>query len=161
MLHVPWGSHQPCRVFFCLRWQKPKLPRSRCRNPWCWHHKGRLDIRCICIKSLNHIIPTIQTFIFCQSSSGIFICQSLDLPASHGEIMLKFQCHMALGSLHHGRPRRKPKERPNRRPRLRLHQKPRPAMIQCPLWDPIQAFEVLKGSELWWLRDWKNLAELR
>lgn len=65
MLHIPWGSHQPCHVFcFRLRWQKPKLPRSRCRNPWCWHHKGRLDIRCICIKSLNHIIPTIQTLFF-------------------------------------------------------------------------------------------------
>ena len=135
----------PC-FFFRLRWQKPKLPRSRCRNPWCWHHKGRLDIRCISIKSLNHIIPTIQTLFFVKVRVEFSYVNHWMFQPRMVRSLFKFQWSVALGHCTpYGRPRRKPKERPNRRPRLRLHQKPRPAMIQCPLWDPIQPFEVLYG----------------
>lgn len=79
----------PCFFVSRLRWQKPKLPRSRCRNPWCWHHKGRRQTFVVFVS--NHWI------ISYQPSKPLFLvkvrvefsyCQSLDVPASHGEIIV-------------------------------------------------------------------------
>ena len=82
------GAHIIHAVFDCLRWQKPKLPRSRCRNLWCWHHKGRLapfvqllwfGIKQFSICSICHQISESHhtKHHAWQSSSGKSICQSL------------------------------------------------------------------------------------